>query len=131
MMSSISKTSMAYCITDRQFRSLWTTTLATLRWTNTSPGSTSMIWLAGTRLSEQPIHKYLGACSAANRWKNVGSLAVIRSAQARLLSIRCFRVRIGFDSVQYRQIGKAGRQPLDAMLLVGEADRYFFVTGFY
>ena len=32
-------TSTAYCSTDRQFRSVCTTTLATLRWTNSSPGS--------------------------------------------------------------------------------------------
>ncbi len=38
MMCSTLSTSTANCITDRQLRSLCTTTLATLRWTKSSPG---------------------------------------------------------------------------------------------
>ena len=57
MTCSTCSASTAYCSTDRQLRSVWTTTLATLRWTNSSPGSRSTISLAGTRLSEQPIHR--------------------------------------------------------------------------
>ena len=54
--------STANSITERQFRSVCTTTFAMLRCTNTSPGSKLVISLAGTRLSEQPIHKYSVAC---------------------------------------------------------------------
>jgi hypothetical protein len=53
-------TSTANCITDRQFRSVCTTTLAMLRCTKSSPGSRLTISLAGTRLSEQPIQRYFG-----------------------------------------------------------------------
>ena len=49
-------------MTDKQFRSVWITTLAILRWTKISPGRRSTIWFDGTRLSEQPIHKYSGFC---------------------------------------------------------------------
>src|ERR1700761_927115 len=66
-------TSTAYCITERQLRSLCTTTFATLRWTNISPGSMPQISFAGTRLSEQPIHKYSGACWRASVAKKSGS----------------------------------------------------------
>jgi len=45
-------TSIAYCSTERQLTSVCSTRLATLRWTNTSPGSKPTISLAGTRLSE-------------------------------------------------------------------------------
>ena len=44
-------------MTDRQLRSVCTTTFATLRWTKTSPGSVPVISFAGTRLSEQPIQR--------------------------------------------------------------------------
>ena len=54
-----------------------TTTLATLRWTKSSPGSRPTISLAGTRLSEQPIHRYSGVCWAARCWKKSGSRSVI------------------------------------------------------
>jgi hypothetical protein len=66
--------STANWITDSAFRSECTTTLATLRCTNTSPGSSPVIWLAGTRLSEQPIHRYLGVCCAARRGEEAGAL---------------------------------------------------------
>ena len=41
------------------------TTLATLRCTNTSPGARPTTWFAGTRLSEQPIQRYSGACRSS------------------------------------------------------------------
>ena len=69
---------------DRQLRSVGTTTLATLRCTNTSPGSSPVIWLAGTRLSEQPIHMYLGFCCASRLVKKPGRSRSIWAAQARL-----------------------------------------------
>src|SRR3982751_100846 len=84
-------TSMAYCRTDRQLRSVCTTTLATLRWTNSSPGARPTISLAGTRLSEQPIHRYSGDCWAARSLKNDGFWAVMRDAQLRLRSKRVWR----------------------------------------
>ncbi len=54
--------STANWITDRQLRSECTTTFAMFLCTKTSPGGSPMIWLAGTRESEQPIHRYSGAC---------------------------------------------------------------------
>ena len=48
---------MAYCSTDRQLKSVCRTRFATLRWTNSSPGASPTISFAGTRLSEQPIHR--------------------------------------------------------------------------
>src|SRR5581483_1141617 len=88
MMCSTLSTSTANCTTERQFRSAWTTTLATLRCTNTSPGAMSTIWFAGTRESEQPIHRYFGACCCERRMKNCASCVRTRSAQARLRSRR-------------------------------------------
>src|SRR5690606_1832973 len=85
-------TSTAYCTPDRQLRSVCTTTLATLRWTNTSPGAMSMIWLAGTRESEQPIHRYSGACCCESWAKNSGFSAQMRSDQALLRWISSARV---------------------------------------
>src|SRR3954453_21817563 len=82
-------TSTAYCSTDRQLRSECTTTLATFRCTNSSPGNTPTISLAGTRESDQPIHKYSGACCAASLWKKSGRAAETSAAQRRLLSNRC------------------------------------------
>ncbi len=73
MMCSTSSTSTAYCTTDRQLRSVWITRFATLRWTNSSPGSRPVRRSAGTRLSEQPIHKKRGFCAWAKRSKNSGS----------------------------------------------------------
>ena len=67
-------------------RSVCTTTLATLRCTNTSPGSSPTIWFAGTRLSEHPIQRYRGDCFSARAVKKAGSLATIDSAQARFRS---------------------------------------------
>src|SRR5690606_37904337 len=81
-MCSTLSTSTANWITDRQLRSVCTTTLAMLRWTKTSPGAMSTIWLAGTRESEQPIHRNFGVCSFDSRWKKVGSSASMREAQA-------------------------------------------------
>src|SRR5690606_23664348 len=78
-------TSTANWITDMQLRSVCTITFAMLRWTNTSPGARSMTWLAGTRESEQPIHRYLGACCLDSRSKKPGSSSSMRPAQVRLL----------------------------------------------
>src|SRR3954468_20892837 len=86
MTCSTFSTSTAYCSTDRQFKSVWMTTLATLRCTNNSPGISPTISFAGTRLSAQPIHKCLGFCCSASDLKNVGSRSVIRRAHARLRS---------------------------------------------
>src|SRR5690606_26655161 len=80
-------TSTENWMVDRQLRSVWTTTLAMLRWTNTSPGARSTIWLAGTRESEQPIHRNSGACCRESRSKKPGSSAWTRAAQARLRSM--------------------------------------------
>src|SRR5688572_18377407 len=85
-------TSTANWITDRQLRSVCTTTLAMLRWTNTSPGAMSMIWLAGTRESEQPIHRYSGACCCERRSKKPGSSALTRSDHSLLRSSNSSRV---------------------------------------
>src|SRR6478672_9364542 len=92
MMCSTCSTCTANCITERQLRSLCTTTLATLRWTKSSPGSSPTISLAGTRLSEHPIQRYCGACWAARRRKKSGRRAVISAAQRRLFSNRCGNV---------------------------------------
>src|SRR5579872_5251234 len=59
-----------------------------LRWTNISPGSSPTISFAGTRLSEQPIHRYAGACWPSRRLKKPGSRATCALAQARLLALR-------------------------------------------
>ena len=67
--------------------------MATLRWTNSSPGSNPTISFAGTRLSEQPIHRYFGDCCEERIWKNIGSRWVVRFAHWRLFSSRCGSVR--------------------------------------
>ena len=72
MMWRTLRTSVANWMTDRQLRSEWTTTLATLRWTNSSPGARSTSSLAGTRLSAQPIHRYCGACCWSRPLKKPG-----------------------------------------------------------
>lgn len=77
---------MAYCMADRQFKSLCARMLATLRWTNTSPGNNPINSFAGTRESAQPIHMYSGFCCFAKSEKNVGSLARVFCAHARLFS---------------------------------------------
>src|SRR5215471_16588995 len=79
-------TSTAYCIAERQLRSVCTTTFATFRCTNTSPGCCPVIWFAGTRLSEQPIHRMCGVWIADRSSKNVGCCARTRSAHRRLFS---------------------------------------------
>src|SRR5690606_24411593 len=84
-------TSTAYWITDRQLRSVCSTTLATLRCTNRSPGSSPTISLAGTRASEQPIHRYSGTCCLASLAKKSGSSSLMASAQRALLSNKCCR----------------------------------------
>src|SRR5512143_2043679 len=51
MTCSTLSASIANCRVERQLRSVCTTTLATLRCTNISPGSKPTIWYAGTRLA--------------------------------------------------------------------------------
>src|ERR1051325_381813 len=82
MMCSTLSTSTAYCITERQLKSVWTTTFATLRCTNISPGIMPISCVAGTRLSAHPIHKNRGDCCLARVGKKSGSFAVMFSAQA-------------------------------------------------
>src|SRR5947207_7475464 len=86
--------STANCITDKQFRSVWTTRLAMLRWTNNSPGASPTIWFAGTRLSEQPIQRYFGDCCRDSSRKNSGFTWRIPSDHARFLSKRWSSVSI-------------------------------------
>src|SRR5258706_7398873 len=83
--------STANWIAERQLRSACTTMLATFRCTNISPGGSPTIWFAGTRLSEQPIQRYPGACFCARREKNCGSCRAMSAAQAGLLASRCSR----------------------------------------
>ena len=60
-----------------------------LRCTKTSPGASPITWFAGTRLSEQPIHRYSGDCCLTRREKNSGSSECMRSDQFLLLAKRC------------------------------------------
>src|SRR5690606_34392703 len=117
-------TSTANWITDRQFRSVCTTTLAMLRWTKTSPGATSMIWLAGTRESEQPIHRYSGACRRESRSKKPGSSALTRSDHLRLLSSSSESVGIGLGFLGSARAGcgseRAGRPAGDGLVDAGD-----------
>src|SRR6476661_455898 len=92
MMCSTLSMSTANWIVDSAFRSECTTTLATLRCTNTSPGSSPVIWLAGTRLSLQPIHMNLGFCCCVRPLKNPGRARSISAAQARLCLKRSLMV---------------------------------------
>src|SRR5688572_5030671 len=94
MMWPTPSTSTAYCTTDRQLRSVWTTTLATLRCTNSSPGARPTISFAGTRLSEQPIQRYRGVCWRDSSRKKSGCLEVMSFAQARFCSKRSGSLRI-------------------------------------
>src|ERR1700719_3850354 len=94
MMCRTFRISTANCITDKQFRSVCTTRLAMLRWTNNSPGASPTIWFAGTRLSEQPIQRYFGDCCRDSSRKNSGFTCRIPSDQARLLSKRWLSVSI-------------------------------------
>src|SRR4051794_10949898 len=88
MMCSTFSISTANCTVDSALRSECTTTLATLRCTNTSPGSSPVIWLAGTRLSEQPIHMNFGFCCFCSALKKPGRSRSIWAAQARLWAKR-------------------------------------------
>src|SRR5262245_25794191 len=89
--------STANCMTVRQFRSVCTTRLATLRWTNSSPGRRPTIWFAGTRLSEQPIQRYSGNCCRESFVKKSGSCSRMLFAQALLRSKRWLRSRMACD----------------------------------
>ena len=75
-------------MTLKQFRSVWTTTLATFLWTKIWPGISPTIWLAGTRLSEQPIQRYSGFCCSASVSKKPGSEAVVAAAHSLFLASR-------------------------------------------
>ena len=72
--------STANWITERQFISVWITRLATFLWTKSSPGSSPTISLAGTLLSEQPIHRNSGDCCYDSFAKKPGYLISIDSA---------------------------------------------------
>src|SRR4051812_42816000 len=92
MMCSTFSMSTANWMADSALRSECTTTLATLRCTNTSPGSRPVIWLAGTRLSLQPIHMNLGFCCCVSPLKKPGRVRSISAAQVRLCSNRSWMV---------------------------------------
>ncbi len=142
MMCRTFSRSTANWITDRQLRSVCTTTLAIFLWTNTSPGGRPMIWFAGTRESEQPIHRYSGACWSARREKYSGSAASLRATHASLLakswaselSDECVfgfmvRCRCGFwtDGPVRVMTGEAGRRA--SWRLSRDADGGFAVRG--
>src|SRR6185312_2448828 len=105
MMCSTFSTSTANCITDRQFMSECSTRLEIFRCTNTSPGSMPRIWLAGTRESEQPIHRYFGVCCLDRRVKNPGSCARIDCDQRRLLSSSSCGDGISYSFVIFSSVG--------------------------
>src|SRR6476660_1504375 len=109
MMWRTLRMSTANCITERQLRSVCTTRLAMLRWTKSSPGSRPTIWLAGTRLSEQPIQRYSGNCWRESLLKNSGSCRRIAWDQARLASKRCLRVLIAPSFAGAANLGSFGR----------------------
>src|SRR4051794_18487054 len=92
MMCSTFSMSTANWMADSALRSECTTTLATLRCTNTSPGSRPVIWFAGTRLSLQPIHMNLGFCCWVRPLKKPGRVRSISAAQARLCLKRSWMV---------------------------------------
>src|SRR3546814_17066810 len=76
-----------------------------------------MTWLAGTRESEQPIHRYLGACSSDRRSKNCGSSLRTPSAQGWLLrssfSSACFMESVLWAG-EVHSADEHPRQPGDA-----------------
>ena len=86
MMCCTPSTSTAYWMTLKALRSEWTNKLATLRCTNNSPGKRSTSSLAGTRLSAQPSHMYLGCCWESKPVKNPGVCASVAAAHCRLRS---------------------------------------------
>src|ERR1044072_6130441 len=51
-----------------------------------SPGFSPTSCVAGTRLSEQPIHRYRGVCCCASELKNCGSEALISSSHCLFFS---------------------------------------------
>src|SRR5262249_25545370 len=103
-------TSTANWITDRQLRSVCTTTLPMLRWTNISPGIRPTISLAGTRLSEQPIQRYSGACWRDSSSKNPGCELAMRAAQARFLRKSSCSVFTADDSTGTALASRTGLQ---------------------
>src|ERR1019366_5900300 len=113
-------TSTASWIVERQFRSVCTTTLATLRCTNISPGNNPTIWFAGTRLSAHPIHRYGGVCWPMRRAKKSGSRRVISAAQARLFANRLLKNRMGEPP---------GADGIDADATLGYRPPFLFAGG--
>src|SRR5262249_45866630 len=81
------------------------------RCTNTSPGNMPMISLAGTRLSEQPIHSTRGACCLASLSKKPGVSVSMRLAQVRLFSNRPSRNRRSSASTILHLVLRLGDAP--------------------
>ena len=94
MMCLTLSASTAYWITDSALRSECATTLATLRCTNTSPGSRPTSSLAGTRLSAQPIHRYCGVCCVSRLVKKPGLRCSMPSAQRDVLREQAGKVGV-------------------------------------
>src|SRR6478735_7173260 len=70
--------------------SVCTTMLAMLRCTNTSPGAVPVISLAGTRLSEHPIHRNSGVCVTESRLKKSLSSLFFCSTHALFCNNSCW-----------------------------------------
>src|SRR6478752_9743358 len=94
---------------------------ATLRCTKTSPGFSPVIWFAGTRESEQPIHRYSGFWTSARPGKKSGSSAVMRAAQFRFFSIKCCKSDIKGGGIVDKH---HGAQPACAIVGSGREARY-------
>src|SRR5690606_38801906 len=84
----------------------WTTTLATLRWTKSSPGIMPRISLAGTRLSAQPIHRYSGFCWRESFSKKSGIFSVTELVHSRFLSKSSFIAAPVASEVKFIQPGR-------------------------
>src|SRR6218665_383594 len=82
------------------------TVLAMLRVTKISPGSVPVISLAGTRLSEQPIHKKSGFCTSDVWSKKCLSSITFCATQALLL--RSKRSTFFNFSILFSQLIKQG-----------------------
>src|SRR5690606_41981441 len=67
-------------------------------------------WWAGTRESEQPIHRYSGACCSESCPKKPGSSRETRSAQARLRFSRWSSRFIAWPSILECWQGRAERR---------------------
>src|SRR6056297_3501633 len=100
MISRTARASTANSSAERRFMSDECTTLATLRWTKTSPGSRPATTFAGTRLSEHPIQRNSGCCRVARRAKYPGSAARRSADHAALRMKRSFSMGGVHQSVQ-------------------------------